>query len=98
MPFVQLIECRTNKTEEMDRLMDSWVTASKGKRTATHSMIGQDRGDSHHIVEIVQFPSYEQAMSNSALPETGQIYEEMLSLCEEPPRFTNLDVIREDSL
>jgi hypothetical protein len=98
MAFVQLIECRTNKAEEMNRLMDSWVEATEGKRTATHSIVGQDRDDSHHIVEIVEFPSYEKAMANSEMPETGRIYQEMVTLCEEPPRFTNLDVLRQDRL
>jgi hypothetical protein len=98
MAFVQLIECRTSKPKELDRLMDSWIEATEGKRTATHSIVGRDRDDSRHIVEIVEFPSYDKAMDNSAMPETSHIYEELVSVCEGPPRFTNLDVVRDDRL
>ncbi len=98
MSFIQLIDCRTGRAGEMDRLMDDWVRATGGRRTATHSVVGRDRDDSHHVVEIVEFPSYQKAMKNSELPETGRIHDAMLEICEEPPRFTNLDVIREDRL
>ena len=72
MTFVQLIDCRTSRFDEMNRLMDTWVEQTKGKRTATHSVIGKDRSDASHFVEIVEFPSYEEAMRNSGLPETDE--------------------------
>ncbi len=31
-------------------------------------------------------------MRNSNLPETNRFYQEMVSLCEEEPQFTDLDV------
>ena len=37
MTFVQLIDCRTSRFDEMNRLMDTWVEQTKGKRTATHA-------------------------------------------------------------
>src|SRR5918993_4253163 len=90
MTFVQLIDCRTSRFDEMNRLMDTWVEQTKGKRTATHSVIGKDRSDGSHFVEIVEFPSYEEAMRNSGLPETERIFQEMVALCEEMPTFTDL--------
>lgn len=98
MTFVQLIDCRTSRFDEMNRLMDSWVEKTKGKRTATHSVIGKDRDDSAHLVEIVEFPSYEEAMRNSKLPETDRIFQEMVALCDEMPTFTDLDVVRDEQL
>ncbi|MET7696080.1 ester cyclase [Streptomyces sp. NPDC005485] len=98
MTFVQLIDCRTSRFDEMDRLMDTWVEQTKGKRTATHSVIGKDRSDDSHFIEIVEFPSYEEAMRNSNLPETDRIFREMVSLCDEMPTFTDLDVVRDDDL
>ncbi|MBQ1090140.1 ester cyclase [Streptomyces sp. B93] len=98
MTFVQLIDCRTSRFDEMDRLMDRWVEQTKGKRTATHDMIGKDRSDGSHFVEIVEFPSYEEAMENSRLPETDRIFQEMVALCDEPPTFTDLDVVRDEQL
>ncbi|MGW7419946.1 ester cyclase [Streptomyces sp. NPDC054813] len=96
MTFVQLIECRTNRPAEMDRLMDRWVTQAKGKRTATHAVVGKDRSDASHVVEIVEFPSYEEAMRNSNRPETDQVLNEILALCDGMPTFTDLDVVRDE--
>jgi steroid delta-isomerase-like uncharacterized protein len=98
MTFVQLIDCKTSRFDDMNRLMDSWVEQTRGKRTATHSLIGKDRSDASHLVEIVEFPSYEEAMRNSKLPETDRIFQEMVALCDETPTFTNLDVVRDEQL
>ncbi|MBD0839161.1 ester cyclase [Streptomyces sp. TRM68416] len=98
MTFVQIIDCRTSRFDEMNRLMDRWVEQTKGKRTATHDLIGKDRSDASHFVEIVEFPSYEEAMENSKLPETDRIFQEMLALCDEAPTFTDLDVVRDEQL
>ncbi|GAA3374491.1 hypothetical protein GCM10020367_38570 [Streptomyces sannanensis] len=98
MTFVQLIDCKTSRFDEMNRLMDTWVEQTKGKRTATHSVIGKDRSESNHFVEIVEFSSYEEAMKNSNLPETDRIFQEMVALCDETPTFTDLDVVRDDQL
>ncbi|MEU6364739.1 ester cyclase [Streptomyces sp. NPDC046931] len=98
MTFVQLIECRTDRFEEMNRLIDAWVEQTKGKRRATHDLVGRDRSDESHLVELVEFPSYEDAMRNSNLPETGRIFREMVALCDEMPVFMDLDVVRDEQL
>ena len=98
MTFVQIIDCKTSRVDDLNRLMDQWVEQTKGKRTATHSMVGKDRSDASHVVEIVEFPSYDVAMRNSQLPETDQIFREMVALCDEMPTFTDLDVVRDEAL
>jgi steroid delta-isomerase-like uncharacterized protein len=98
MTFVQLIDCKTSRFDEMNQLMDTWVEKTKGTRTATHSVIGKDRSDANHFVEIVEFPSYEEAMRNSKLPETETIFQEMVALCDGVPTFTDLDVVRDEQL
>ncbi|MFE0451338.1 ester cyclase [Streptomyces sp. NPDC058914] len=98
MTFVQLIDCRTSRFDEMNRLLDSWVAQTKGKRTATHALVAKDRSDASHLIEIVEFPSYEEAMRNSNLPETDRIFREMVALCDEMPIFTDLDVVRDEQL
>lgn len=98
MTFVQIIDCRTSRFDDMNRLMDTWVEQTRGKRTATHSVIGKDRSDGSHFIEIVEFPSYEEAMRNSSLPETDKIFREMVALCDEMPTFTDLDVVRDEQL
>ncbi|GHJ48206.1 hypothetical protein Cs7R123_55480 [Catellatospora sp. TT07R-123] len=98
MPFVQIIDCRTERPDDLNRLMDTWVEQTVGRRTATHTLIGRDRDNADHYLEIVEFPSYEEAMRNSALPETERIFNEITALCGQPPTFTNLDVIRDEQL
>ncbi|MEW2398737.1 ester cyclase [Streptomyces sp. NPDC046862] len=98
MTFVQLIDCKTSRFDEMNRLLDTWVEQTKGRRTATHSIVAKDRADASHLIEIVEFPSYEEAMRNSKLPETNQIFRDMVALCDETPTFTDLDVVRDEQL
>ncbi|MEU3525426.1 ester cyclase [Streptomyces sp. NPDC038707] len=98
MTFVQLIECRTSRLDEMNRLLDDWLRHAHGRRTATHAVVGRDRADASHVVEVVEFPSYEEAMRNSDLPETERIFGDLAALCEERPTFTALDVVRDERL
>lgn len=98
MTFVQIIDCRTDHLDELNGLMDRWAEQTEGRRTADHAMVATDRSDPRHVVEIVEFPSYEAAMRNSGLPETDRIYREMVALCDAPPTFTDLDVVRDDRL
>ncbi|GAA1275336.1 hypothetical protein GCM10009665_73190 [Kitasatospora nipponensis] len=96
MTFVQIIDCKTDQVDEMNRLLDTWIELTRGRRTATHSIVGSDRADARHVVEIVEFPSYEEAMRNSRMPETNRIFSKMVALCDEPPTFVDLDVVRDD--
>ncbi|MBT2386792.1 ester cyclase [Streptomyces sp. ISL-11] len=98
MAFVQLVDCKTRRYDEMNRLMDQWLELTEGKRTATHSVIGRDRSNSDHYVEIIEFPSYEEAKKNSDLPETNRVFEEMVALCDGMPTFTDLEVLRDEQL
>ena len=68
MKFVQIVDYKTEQFDTMNQLMDKWVDQTKGKRTATHTLIGKDRSDDSHYVEIVEFPSYEEAMKYSICP------------------------------
>ncbi|MEU6313179.1 ester cyclase [Streptomyces sp. NPDC047014] len=98
MTFVQVIDYETTRFDEMNALIDRWAEQSSGRRTATHTMIGQDRAARNHYVDMVEFPSYEEAMKNSGLPETDRMFQEMVSLCEGMPSFMNLDVVRDEHL
>ncbi|WKV72323.1 ester cyclase [Streptomyces sp. PCS3-D2] len=98
MTFVQVIDYETTRFDEMNALIDRWAEQSSGRRTATHTMIGQDREARNHYVDMVEFASYEEAMKNSQLPETDRMFQEMVALCEGMPTFVNLDVVRDEHL
>jgi hypothetical protein len=98
MPFIQIIEFQTTQFDEVEALMDEWVTATEGKRSAGRSNLTADKDSPATYVQIVEFPSYEEAMANSALPETAHFSERLVKLCEVAPTFRNLDVIRTNEL
>lgn len=98
MTFVQVIDYETTRFDEMNSLLDRYADQTSGRRTVTHTMIGKDRETKNHYVDLVEFPSYEEAMKNSQLPETDRMFQEMVSLCEGMPKFMNLDVIRDEYL
>lgn len=98
MAFVQIIDYETTQADDVNVLFDEWLTATQGKRTASHELHTRDRQNPAHFVDIVEFPSYEQAMKNNELPATQQIAERMRALCTGEPRFMNLDVLRDETL
>ncbi|HEU5301377.1 MAG TPA: hypothetical protein VFW06_03960 [Acidimicrobiia bacterium] len=92
MKFVQIIEFTTSKADEVAKLDEDWIAATKGKTTATRVLRCVDRNDPTRQFTIVEFPSYDAAMKNSEMPETGAMAEKMAALCDGPPTFYDLDV------
>ena len=98
MPFIQIIEYQTSRIDELDAALDGWLEATKGKRAATRGVQTKDRDAANTYVQIVEFPSYDEAMANSNLPETGEFAAKLASLCDGPPSFRNLEVLREEQM
>jgi hypothetical protein len=96
MTFIQIIEVITTRPEEIQELVEEWSAKTEGRRTAYRSTLTADCDRPNTYVRIVEFPSYQEAMSNSGLPETGEFAENLARLCEGPPVFRNLDVRRVD--
>lgn len=98
MKFVQIIEYTTSKPDEIDELISRWIDATHDRRTASRATTGRNRDRANSYIQIVEFPSYERAMANNALPETTEFGRRLAALCDEPPSFHNLDVVRADQL
>jgi quinol monooxygenase YgiN len=96
MEFIQIIEFTTTRLDEVEALMDEWVKRTEGKRKAHRGTVTADRDQADTFVQIVEFPSYDDAMSNSSLPETSDFAEQIAKLCDGPLKFRNLDVRRVD--
>ena len=92
MAFIQIIEFQTKRPGDFEALAEEWVRATAGKRTARRATLSVDRDRADTYVQVVEFPSYEAAMANSALPETSHFAEQMTELCDAPPVFRNVDV------
>ena len=95
MAFVQVIEFRTSKFDEMKQLGDDWEAAAGEDRKARRRMLCQDRDNDGRYFNIVFFDSYEEAMANSELPATGEFAQKMIALTDGEPKFYNLDIIDE---
>ncbi len=98
MGFIQIIEIETTRPDEVEALVDVWRAKSAGKRTAQRGTFTRDRDRPNIYVQIVEFPSFDDAMANSELPETASLAEEMRKLCDGPMVFRNLDVQRVDEM
>ena len=95
MSFIQIIEFTSSRVGELDALLDEWLERTQGKRTATRGVQARDRDRADTYVQIIEFPSYEEAMANSELPETAEVAARLAELCDGPPTFRNLDVARD---
>ena len=97
MAFIQIIEITTTRPEDVQELVDQWSAKTAGRRTPSRATFTSDRDRPDTYVQIVEFPSYEDAMANSSLPETGEFAEKLGRLCDGALVFRNLDVRRVDT-
>jgi hypothetical protein len=93
MPFVQIIDLRTSRFDEMDRLGKEWEAASQGWTTARRSVLGRDRNEPDRYLNIVFFDSHEEAVENSNHPTTQEFASRMMALADGEPTFIDLDVV-----
>ena len=96
MKFVQIIEYSTSKPDDVKAVVDEFLAATEGRRAHARGMTTKDRDRPNVYYQIVEFPSYEDAMKNSESPETQQMSQKMMGLCDGPPTFRNLDVTFEE--
>jgi quinol monooxygenase YgiN len=97
MAFIQVIECRTTKADEIQAMNRQWEQATEGKRTLRRSILTRDRNDPTRHLVVAFFDSYESAMENSELPETQEFAKRYNALLDEPMTFHDLDVIEDRS-
>jgi hypothetical protein len=97
MAFVQIIEMRTTRVDELTALEEEWEKATEGKRTLRRSIVTRDRNDPNRYLVLAFFDDYESAMVNSNLPETNEFGQKQAGLLDGPMAFTDLDVIEDRS-
>ena len=97
MAFVQIIELRTSQVEEIQKLEAKWRATTEGKRTLRRSILTRDRNDPNRHLIIAFFDSYESAMENSGLPETGEFGLGQAAFVDGASIFTDLDVISDQT-
>src|SRR5262245_54954800 len=97
MKFVQIIEMRTKRVDEITALESEWEKATEGRRTLRRSIVTRDRNDPNRYLVFAFFDDYEPAMINSKLPETSEFGEKQQALLDTPMQFTDLDIIDDRS-
>jgi len=97
MAFVQIIEFKTSKIDEIREVGDAWEAAAGGDSKARRRVMCEDRDNPGRYFNIVFFDSYEDAMANSDLPVTQEFSQKMMALGDGPPTFYNLDVAEDRS-
>ena len=90
--FVQIVEIRTDRVDELSGMGTAWAEAIGPDRTARWGVLAADRSDPHRYLEIVGFPDHEAAMANSKHPATSAFAEKLGQLSDGPPVFHDLDV------
>ena len=99
MAFIQIIDYRTSKVEEVNQLGQEWeAAAAETDSTARRRVLVRDRSDANRYLNIVFFDSYEEAMKNSDNPVTQEFAAKMAELVDSPPTFLDLDVIEDVEL
>jgi hypothetical protein len=99
MGFVQVIQYRTSKIDEMRKVGDEWeASGGSSDSTARRVVMGKDRDNEGQYFTFAFFDSYESAMKNSNDPKTQEFAQRMMSLGEGEPTFYNVDIIDDRSM
>jgi hypothetical protein len=93
--FVQIIEYRTSRIDEVEKLNDEWRDRFP-EMGPSRVLVCRDRDQENTYLAMVEFDSYEAAMRNSEDPATTEYAQRMQALCDGPAIFRNLDVIRQE--
>ena len=91
MHFIQIIEFSTTRIDELTRLDDEWLSVTGARLVREMHCVDRDRPG--RLVALVEFDSYEAAMRNSDRPEVRALAQRFEALCDDPPSYTNLDVL-----
>jgi hypothetical protein len=81
--------------DEFNSALDIWIDTTERGSGPSRGTQTKDRDHDDTYIQIVEFPSYEQAMRNSKRPETSELADTLAKLCDGPPVFRNLDVLQE---
>jgi hypothetical protein len=91
--FVQIIEFKTSRVDEIRAAVNEMRSELSSDSAALRGTVTADSARPGYYLNIVEFESRESAMKNSARPETSKFASRMAALCDEPPRYYNLDVV-----
>jgi hypothetical protein len=92
--FVQVIEFATDRVEEWAPIQERLIKTLGPDRPMRWSVLTGDRDRPGTYLALVEFPSFDAAMANSADPATGTWFTDLSAVCTAGPTFRNLEVQR----
>ena len=95
MKFIQTISYTTTRIDEIQALSEDYDRDRPSAPGFLGARVLKDRDHENAYMVVAEFESYEQAMENSARPETDAFAKKMAELVDGPPTFGNYDVIQE---
>jgi hypothetical protein len=95
MAFVQIIEFHTDKLDQIRSGGEVYEKDLAGKHKVRRRVVAEDRDHPGRYFLMAFFDSYEDAMQNSAMPETDALSKKLAALVDGPPSFSNLNIIEE---
>ena len=98
MAFIQIIDLRTSRYDEVAALGAEWAAAAGSSSTARRRVLVRDRNAPDRYLNIVFFDSYESAMENSANPVTSEFAAKMATLLDTEPTYLDLEVLEDVTL
>jgi quinol monooxygenase YgiN len=93
MGFIQIQTFTTGDIEALRNAEKEWAQATEGRRTLRGGGVYVDRDHPDRYMIVAEFDSYESAMENSNLPETGRIAKQLRELVDGDITYTNLDLV-----
>jgi quinol monooxygenase YgiN len=91
--FIQLLDVRTTRLDDVLELERRWRKSTEGRRTLRRSVVARDQKDPERYLVLAFFDDEASAMANSQLQETQLFAAEVDALADGEVRFTNLEVI-----
>src|SRR5882724_4253309 len=93
--FIQLVTLTTTKPDELNKIDEAWRQATAGRSTLLRERVFADRDRPNTYTSVCEFASYDEAMANSALPETAEAAAAIAAVCDGPITFANLELVAE---
>jgi hypothetical protein len=91
--FVQIVEFKTNRIDEMREVSRKYQ--EEGGGGGNQALVCADRDNKGRYFVVARFEDYETAMKNSEDPKTQELAAKLGELADGPPTYYNLDVIED---
>jgi hypothetical protein len=95
MAFAHIIEFRTDKLDQIRSGGEDYEKDLAGKHKVRRRVVAEDQDHPGRYFLMAFCDSYEDAMQNSAPPETDALSKKMAALVDGPPSFFNLNILEE---